>query len=53
LIDLAPSVVCEAVKRQRMSLKNPVQSVEELLAAYERQGLANTVAELGIYPKLL
>jgi predicted nucleic acid-binding protein len=30
LIDLAPSVVCEAVKRQRMSLKNPVQSVEEL-----------------------
>lgn len=53
LIDLAPSVVCEAVKRQRMSLKNPPQSVKELLAAYERQGLAQTVAELRVYDGLL
>lgn len=53
LIDLAPSVICEAVKRQRMSLRNPPQSVEELLAAYERQGLAQTVAELRVYDGLL
>jgi hypothetical protein len=53
LIDLASSVVCEAVKRQRMSLRNPPQSVEELLATYERQGLAQTVAELRVYDGLL
>ena len=53
LIDLAPPVVCAAVKRQRMSLKNPPQSVEELLSAYERQGLAQTVAELRLYDELL
>ena len=53
LIDLAPPVVCAAVKRQRMSLKNPPQSVEELLSAYERQGLTQTVAELRLYDGLL
>ena len=40
LIDLSSLVVCAATKRQRMSLKNPPQDVEELLSAYERQGLA-------------
>jgi predicted nucleic acid-binding protein len=53
LIDLAPPVVCEAAKRQRMSLKNPPQSVDELLSAYERQGLAQTVSELRLYDGLL
>jgi hypothetical protein len=53
LIDLAPSVICEAVKRQRMSLKNPPLSVDELLLAYERQGLSQTVAELRLYDGLL
>lgn len=53
LIDLAPSVICEAAKRQRLSLKNPPQSVEALLAAYERQGLAQTVSELRLYDGLL
>ncbi len=53
LIDLAPSVVCKAVKRQRMSLKNPPKSTEELLATYERQGLTRTVAELRFYHEFL
>jgi predicted nucleic acid-binding protein len=53
LIDLAPSVICEAAKRQRMSLKNPPLSVDELLLAYERQGLVQTVAELRLYDGLL
>ena len=53
LIDLAPPVVCAAAKRQRMSLKNPPQNVDELLSAYERQGLAQTVAELRLYDGLL
>jgi hypothetical protein len=49
LIDLTPSVIFEAAKRQRMSLRNPPQSVEGLQAAYERQGLAQTAAELMLY----
>ncbi len=53
LIDLAPTIVCEAVKRQQMSLKNPPQSVEELLGAYSRQGLVQTVVELRLYTGLL
>jgi predicted nucleic acid-binding protein len=53
LINLAPSLVCEAAKRQRMSLKNPPQSVEGLLATYEGQGLAQTVVELRVYNELL
>jgi predicted nucleic acid-binding protein len=53
LIDLALSTVCEAAKRQRISLKNPPQSVEELLAAYERQGLTQTVSALRPYDGLL
>lgn len=53
LIDLAPSVICEAVKRQRRNLKNPSRTVEELLAIYEKQGLAQTVAELRRYSQQL
>ena len=53
LIDLAPPIVCEAAKRQRVSLKNPPQSVEDLFSAYERQSLAQTVAELRPYEGLL
>lgn len=39
LIDLAPQVVA-AAKHQRASLKNPPMTVDEYLAALERQGLA-------------
>jgi predicted nucleic acid-binding protein len=53
LIDWDPLVICQAANRQRMSLKNPPQSVEDLLSAYERQGLAQTVLELRRYDKLL
>jgi hypothetical protein len=53
LMDLDLLTICEAVKRQRMNLKNPPQSVEELLAAYERQGLARTVAKLRVYDEWL
>ncbi|BFM41060.1 hypothetical protein OLK001_29860 [Synechocystis sp. LKSZ1] len=53
LMNLAHSVVCEAFKQQRISLKNLPQSVEALLTVYERQGLVQTVAELRIYNGLL
>ena len=44
--DLAAHLVCAAAKRQRESLKNPPMSVDDFLAALERQGLVQTVAQL-------
>lgn len=46
LLDQAPSDVCGAARSQRSSLKNPPLSVEEYLAALERQGIVRTVARL-------
>ncbi len=53
LLDLSPGVVCAAVKRQRANLKNPPMTVEDLLLAFERQSLPQTVAELHKYAALL
>lgn len=53
LLDLAPHLVCSAVKRQRASLKNPPICVDDFLAALERQGLAKTVAELRQFADIL
>jgi hypothetical protein len=52
-LDLAPNVVCAAAKNQRASLKNPPMTVEEFLAALERQGLAQTVSVLRQFGELL
>jgi hypothetical protein len=46
LLDLAPTTVYRAVKRQREALKNPTKSPEELLETLERQRLVQTVARL-------
>ena len=53
LLDLAPGTVCAAVKRQRESLRNPPKSADELLATFEKQGLAQTVARLREFIDLL
>jgi hypothetical protein len=53
LLDLAPGVVCAAVKRQRESLQNPPKTAEELLATLESQGLTQTVARLRQFIDLL
>lgn len=53
LLDLAPSVVCGAAKAQRQRLTRPLKTVEEYLAALERQGLAQTVKELRPFSGLL
>jgi hypothetical protein len=53
LLDLAPSVVCNAAKRQRASLKNPPRSVEEFLQTLEGLGLAQTVAGLRQFAELI
>lgn len=53
LIDLAPSVVCSAAKKQRESLKNPPLTVEQFLTSFERQGLAQMVAALRQFAELI
>jgi predicted nucleic acid-binding protein len=53
LLDLAPSVVCAAVQRQRRNLKNPPKTVDELLEAFGRQSLPQTVAALRKFAELL
>lgn len=53
LLDLAPHLVCAAAKRQRANLKNPPKSVDDFLAALERQGLAQTVAGLRRFADVL
>jgi predicted nucleic acid-binding protein len=53
LLELAPDVVCAAVKRQRESLHNPPRTAEELLATLEKQGLTQAVARLRQFVELL
>ncbi len=53
LLDRAVAVVCAAAKRQRQNLKNPPKTVEEYLAAMERQGLAQSVAGLRRFAELI
>jgi hypothetical protein len=51
--DLAPSVVCEAVRKLRGRLKNPPFSVDDYLGVMRRQGLVGTAAELEAFAELL
>lgn len=53
LLNLAPGVVCAAVKRQREGLQNPPKTAEELLATLESQGLTQSVARLRQFIDLL
>jgi predicted nucleic acid-binding protein len=46
LLDSAPLAVLDAVQRQQASLVNPPVAMAELLAIFERLGLADTVVEL-------
>jgi hypothetical protein len=40
VLDLNPEAVCEAIRRIRRRLVNPPLSVEDIIANYERHGLA-------------
>lgn len=52
-IDMAPSVCCAAIRRQRLSLKNPAVSVDDLLATLQKQQLPQTVSKLREFSELL
>lgn len=53
LLDLDVASVCEAVKRQRANLQQPPKAVEEMLQAFERCGLVQTVMRLSAFANLL
>ena len=53
LIHLAPSMVCTAIKRLRLSLKNPSKTVNEYLSILEKQRLNKTINELTNYKDYL
>jgi predicted nucleic acid-binding protein len=53
LFDLAPGLVCGAVKRQREGLRNPPKTAEELLTSLEGQGLTQAVARLRQFVDLI
>jgi predicted nucleic acid-binding protein len=52
-LDVATPLVCATVKRHRQSLRHPPKSVDEYLAALDRQGLPQTVTELRRYADLI
>jgi PIN domain len=49
LLDLTPGLVTEAAQNHRISLKNPLKSVEEYLDSLEAQGLPQTAHALREY----
>jgi predicted nucleic acid-binding protein len=53
LIEMNHRSVCKAVKKHRLSLKNPPNSTDELLVIYENQELSQTVVKLRLYGELL
>ena len=53
LLDLAPTAVCTAAKRQRASLNNPPKTVDEYLQTLEAVGLPQTVAGLRQFAALI
>jgi hypothetical protein len=53
LLELAPSAVYGAAKKQRESLKKPAMTVEQYLQSLERQGLAQTVSTLRKFADLI
>ncbi len=48
-IDMEPGIVCEAIKRQRESLKNPPSTPEDFLSTLQKQQLPRTASILRQY----
>lgn len=52
-LDMAPTTCCQAIRDQRLALKNPKKSVEEFLAILQRQQLPQSVSKLREYAQFL
>lgn len=53
LLNASTDAVCGAVRRQRESLRNPPQAIDDLLATLENQGLQRTTSRLRQFADLL
>ncbi len=53
LLDVAPGMVCAAVKRQRESLRKPPKTAQEILSTLESQGLPQAVARIRQFVELI
>lgn len=52
-IDMAPAHCCEALRHQRLALRNPAMTVDEFLAGLQRQQLPQTVSKLREFVEFL
>lgn len=52
-IDMAPAMCCQAIKAQRLALKNPEIATEEFLAILQKQQLPQSVSKLRDYEEFL
>lgn len=52
-IDMAPSLVCSAIKKQRLALKNPIIEVDDFLAILQKQQLPQSVSKLREFSEFL
>ena len=49
LLELAPDIVCSAIRKVRQRLRNPPKTVDEYLDILSRQALDKTVKKLKLY----
>jgi len=52
-IEMAPSRCCEALRKQRLALRNPALAVEDFLSVLQRQQLPQTVSVLREFVEFL
>ncbi|MHA7817961.1 MAG: PIN domain-containing protein [Pseudohaliea sp.] len=52
-VAMAPAVCCEALRRQRLALRNPAFSVSDFLATLQKQQLPQTVSRLRAFERFL
>ena len=52
-IDMAPSLCCSVIKKQRLALKKPKMAVDDFLATLQRQQLPQTVSKLREFAEFL
>ncbi|MCB1616703.1 MAG: PIN domain-containing protein [Pseudomonadales bacterium] len=52
-IDMSPPVCCQAIKQQRLALRNPAMTIEQFLSCLQKQQLPQTVSKLKEFSGLL
>ncbi len=53
LLSLDADTLCSTIRKQRLDLKNPPKTVEDLLSTFEAQGLTKSVSKLRVLSEKL